>query len=248
MQLPTIATLPMLTTVSADNRVAELTDKIHALQRRSGCTDVQIGIVLLDLKAALPADQYRDWCRDNFPRVAQVRRLERLALRFHDVDPELLEKFSATALDAAAREDYPSDAMNLLMAIAAEGRSVTNATVQRLAPKPQPTNHRIVAVPRDESITSAWRSGEFDEVPILKSLCGSLETRAMLLTRLCVDMADVLESIGQHGLQEEHQATIDQIFDRIESAHVVVSAKPLLDCISRDDFLALRSALATQQA
>jgi hypothetical protein len=169
------------------------------------------------------------------------------ALRFHDVDPALLEQFSATALDAAAREDYPAEAMTLLMAIAAEGRSVTNATVQRLAPKPQPTNHRIVAVPRDESITSAWRSGEFDEVPILKSLLGSLETRATLLTRLCVDMADVLESIGQHGLQEQHQDTIDQLYDRMESGHVAISAKPLLDCISRDDFISLRAALATQQ-
>jgi hypothetical protein len=237
----------MLTTVSADNRVADLTDKIRALQRRSGCTDVQIGIVLLDLKATLTTDEYRVWCGQHFPRRQQRHRLERLALRFHDVDPALLEQFSATALDAAAREDYPAEAMTLLMAIAAEGRSVTNATVQRLAPKPQPTNHRIVAVPRDESITSAWRSGEFDEVPILKSLLGSLETRATLLTRLCVDMADVLESIGQHGLQEQHQDTIDQLYDRMESGHVAISAKPLLDCISRDDFISLRAALATQQ-
>jgi hypothetical protein len=237
----------MLATVAADSRVAELTNKILALQRRSGCVDVQLGIVLLDLKAALTTDEYRDWCRDNFPRQAQARRLERLALRFHDVDPELLEQFSATALDAAAREDYPSAAMSLLMAIAAEGRSVTNATVQRLAPKPRPTNHRIVKIERDESITSAWRSGEFDEVPILKSLLGSLETRATLLTKLCVDMADVLESISQHGLQEQHQEAIDQVFERMESGHVAISAKPLLDCISRDDFIALKTALANNQ-
>jgi hypothetical protein len=104
----------MLATVAADSRVAELTDKIRALQRRSGCTDVQIGIVLLDLKAGLTTDEYRVWCDQHFPRRQQRHRLERLALRFHDVDPALLEQFSATALDAAAREDYPSDAMSVL--------------------------------------------------------------------------------------------------------------------------------------
>jgi hypothetical protein len=62
-----------------------------------------------------------------------------------------------------------------------------------------------------------------------------------------VDMADVLESIGQHGLQEQHQDTIDQIFERMESGNVAISARPLLDCISRDDLIALRTALATQQ-
>jgi hypothetical protein len=242
---------PMLAPILADGFVLDCTDKIRALQRRSGCVDVQLGIVLLDLKAALTTDQYRIWCAEHFPKHHQRQRLEKLALRFHDVDPQLLEQFSSTALDAAAREEYPAEAMGLLMAIAADGRRVERSTVLQFAPKqPKPPKvKRSAPVQETEEFVyrpGVFRSGEFNQPELLLALLNGLESRLLTLLEFGLDCWEFIAAIDPQSLPPEYAAERDRLECERQEQHIEWPEQPVLDMLTRKDLVALRAKVCPE--
>jgi hypothetical protein len=237
----------MIAPILADGFVLDCTDKIRALQRRSGCVDVQLGIVLLDLKAALTTEQYRIWCAEHFPKHHQRQRLEKLALRFHDVDPALLEQFSSTALDLAAAQNYPEDCVHLLMAIAAEGRRVERSTVLQFAPsppKPPKVKRSVPPVQETEEFIyrpGAFRSGEFNQPDLLLALLNGLESRLLTLLEFGLDCWEFIAAIDPQSLPPEYAAERDRLECERQEQHIEWPEQPVLDMLTRKDLVALRA-------